>query len=49
VVDKIVLVDRGKIEFSYNKNEITIDALIKSMYEVAGHELPGEAGIGAGG
>jgi len=49
VVDKIVLVDRGKIEFSYYKNEITIDALIKSMYEVAGHELPTSTDIGAGG
>jgi len=49
VVDKIVLVDRGKIEYSYYKNEITLDALIKNMYEVAGHELPSNDGIGAGG
>ena len=49
VVDRIVLVDRGKVEYNYNKNEITLDALINSMYEVAGHELPSEDGIGAGG
>jgi simple sugar transport system ATP-binding protein len=49
VVDKIILVDRGKIEYSYYKKDITLDELIKDMYEVSGHELPGEAGIGAGG
>jgi simple sugar transport system ATP-binding protein len=49
VVDKIILVDRGKIEYSYYKKDITLDELIKNMYEVSGHELPGEAGIGAGG
>jgi len=49
VVDKIVLVDRGKIEYSYYKNEISLDELIHNMYEVAGHELPAAEGIGAGG
>ncbi|MDR0472458.1 MAG: ATP-binding cassette domain-containing protein [Treponema sp.] len=49
VVDKIVLVDRGKIEYSYYKDEISLDTLIKNMYEVAGHELPIDDSVGAGG
>ena len=49
VVDRIVLVDRGFIEYSYCKNEITLEKLIQNMYEVAGHKLPTDEGIGAGG
>ena len=49
VVDRIVLVDRGKVEYNYRKDEISLEKLIHNMYEVAGHELPGETGIGAGG
>jgi simple sugar transport system ATP-binding protein len=49
VVDRIVLVDRGKIEYNYLKKEISIEDLIGSMYAVAGHEVPDDADIGAGG
>ena len=49
VVDKIVLLDRGLIEYSYYKNEITLQELIHNMYEVAGHERPDGEDIGAGG
>jgi len=49
VVDKIVLIDRGKIEYSYKKDEISFDELIKNMYEVAGHKLPASDSLGAGG
>ena len=49
VVDRIVLVDRGKIAYSYKKTEIALDDLIRNMYEVAGHEIPDSGEIGAGG
>jgi simple sugar transport system ATP-binding protein len=49
VVDRIVLVDRGKIEYNYLKSEVSIEELIGSMYTVAGHEVPLDTEIGAGG
>jgi simple sugar transport system ATP-binding protein len=49
VVDRIVLVDRGKIEYDYLKKNVSLEDLIKSMYAVAGHEVPDDADIGAGG
>jgi simple sugar transport system ATP-binding protein len=49
VVDRIVLVDRGKIEYNYLKKKVSLEDLIKSMYAVAGHEVPDDADIGAGG
>jgi simple sugar transport system ATP-binding protein len=49
VVDRMVLVDRGKIEFNFKKDEVSMDKLIENMYAVAGHELPSEGQIGAGG
>lgn len=40
VVDRMVLVDRGKIEFSVKKCDISQQELIDKMYTVAGHEVP---------
>ena len=39
VVDKFVLLDRGKVAFSYKKEEITLEELVKHMYEVSGYEI----------
>ncbi|MDR1176566.1 MAG: ATP-binding cassette domain-containing protein [Treponema sp.] len=49
VVDRIVLVDRGKIEYNYSKKEVSLEELIGSMYTVAGHTVPDDVDIGAGG
>lgn len=50
VVDKIVLVDRGKIAYNYRKDEVSLQDLINNMYAVAGHELPtDDNNTGAGG
>jgi simple sugar transport system ATP-binding protein len=49
VVDRIILVDRGEIEFDVKKEEIPLEDLIKNMYAVAGHEAPVKGSIGAGG
>lgn len=34
-VDRMIVLDRGKVAGMYNKNEITMDQLIESMYRVA--------------
>lgn len=49
VVDRIVLVDRGKIVYNYRKDELSLQDLIRNMHEVAGHELPEDDNAGAGG
>ena len=50
VVDRIVLIDRGRVAYNYRKDEVSLDDLIRSMYEVAGHELTDEMNsAGAGG
>lgn len=50
VVDRIVLIDRGKVAYNYRKDEVTLDDLIHSMYEVAGHALDANMeSAGAGG
>ncbi|HWR22359.1 MAG TPA: ATP-binding cassette domain-containing protein [Feifaniaceae bacterium] len=40
VVDRVVLVDRGKVEFDYKRCDISQQELIDKMYIVAGHEAP---------
>ena len=50
VVDRIVLIDRGRVAYNYRKDEVSLDDLIRSMYEVAGHELNEDmTAAGAGG
>ena len=46
VVDRIVLVDRGKVEFNFRKCDISQQELIDKMYIVAGHEAPGACSDG---
>jgi simple sugar transport system ATP-binding protein len=50
VVDRIVLMDRGKVVYNYRKDEVTLEKLIQDMYEVAGHDMTEEMqSAGAGG
>lgn len=50
VVDRIVLIDRGRVAYNYRKDEVSLDQLIRNMYEVAGHELTDDMkNAGAGG
>lgn len=50
VVDRIVLIDRGRVAYNYRKDEVSLDDLIHKMYEVAGHELTDDMpSAGAGG
>ena len=49
VVDRLVLIDRGQVAYNYKKDEISLQDLIENMYEVAGHEIPTDGEIGAGG
>ena len=45
-----MLIDRGRVAYNYRKDEVSLDDLIRSMYEVAGHELTDEMNsAGAGG